>query len=76
MIRQWQGFMTARMVLGLVLVTLQATLLITGTSHSKAYIAISVVYLCGTFASKLLIKPRPLANHSTACGPHSLALTC
>lgn len=62
MIRQWQGFMTARMVLGLVLVTLQATLLITGTSHSKAYIAISVVYLCGTLASKLLIKPRPLGQ--------------
>ena len=58
--RQWQGFMTARLVLGLVLVVLQTALYATGTSHSQAQIAISAAYLTGTLASKLFIQPRPL----------------
>jgi two-component system sensor histidine kinase PilS (NtrC family) len=60
--RQWQGFMTARLVLGVVLVTLQSALYATGTSHSKAQIAISAAYLAGTLASKLIIQPRPLGQ--------------
>ena len=62
MTRQWQGFMTARLVLGVVLVSMQIALYVTGTAHSDAQIAISVVYLAGTLASKLLIKPRPLGQ--------------
>ena len=62
MLRQWHGFMTARLVLGLVLVVLQTALYITGTSHSKAQIAISAAYLAGTLASQLLIRPRPLGQ--------------
>ncbi len=62
MLRQWQGFMTARLVLGLVLVTLQTALYATGTSHNKTQIGISAAYLAGTLASKLLIKPRPLGQ--------------
>ena len=62
MTRQWRGFMTARLLLGVVLVVLQTTLYATGTSNSTAQVAISVAYLVGTLASKLLIKPRPLGQ--------------
>lgn len=62
MLRQWQGFMTARLLLGVVLLALQTALYATGTSHSKAQIAISAAYLGGTLASKLLIRPRPLGQ--------------
>ena len=62
MSRQWQGFMTARLVLGFVLVILQTALYVTGTSHSQAQIAISAAYLAGTLASKLFIQPRPLGQ--------------
>ena len=62
MLRQWHGFMTARLLLGLVLVTLQTALYFTGTSHSKTQIGISAAYLVGTLASKLLIRPRPLGQ--------------
>ena len=54
--------MTARLLLGVVLVVLQTTLYATGTSNSTAQVAISVAYLVGTLASKLLIKPRPLGQ--------------
>jgi two-component system sensor histidine kinase PilS (NtrC family) len=62
MSRQWQGFMKARLVLGFLLVTLQTALYATGTSHSRAQIAISAAYLTGTLASKLFIQPRPLGQ--------------
>jgi len=62
MSRQWQGFITARLVLGFVLVTLQIALYATGTAHSQAQIAISAAYLAGTLASKLFIRPRPLGQ--------------
>ncbi len=60
--RQWQGFMTARLVLGLVLVVLQTSLLVIGATHSNAQIAICTAYLLGTLASKLFVKPRPLGQ--------------
>lgn len=62
MTRQWQGFMTARLLLGVVLVALQIGLYVTGTANSVLQIAISVAYLLGTFASKLFVKPRPLGQ--------------
>lgn len=60
--RLWQGFMTARLTLGLVLLALQAALYATGTSHSTPMIAITVAYFGGTLATRLLIKPRPLGQ--------------
>jgi len=62
MSRQWQGFMTARLVLGFILVTLQTALFVTGATHSKGQIAISAAYLAGTLASKFYIQPRPLGQ--------------
>lgn len=60
--RLWQGFMTARLTLGLVLVVLQGALYATGTSHSKTLIALSAAYFVGTLASRVLITPRPLGK--------------
>jgi two-component system sensor histidine kinase PilS (NtrC family) len=60
--RQWQGFMTARLVLGVVLVALQTALYVTGTAHSDAQIVISAAYVVGTLGSKLLVRPRPLGQ--------------
>ena len=54
--------MTARLILGLVLVVLQTALLATGTSHSALLIAISAAYFAGTLAARLYIKPRPLGE--------------
>ena len=62
LVRQWQGFMTARLVLGVVLVVLQTALYLTGTANSNAQIAISTAYLIGTLASKFFVKPRPLGQ--------------
>jgi two-component system sensor histidine kinase PilS (NtrC family) len=60
--RLWQGFMSARLLLGLVLIVLQATLYATGTSHSKTLIAICAAYFVATLAARILAKPRPLGK--------------
>ena len=60
--RLWQTFMTARLMLGLVLVALQATLMVTGTSHSNPLLLISAAYFVGTLASRLLAKPGRLGK--------------
>jgi two-component system sensor histidine kinase PilS (NtrC family) len=58
--RLWQAFMTARLTLGLVLMALQGALYATGTSHSRALVAITAIYFLGALATRLLAKPRPL----------------
>ena len=60
--RMWQGFMTARLILGFVLLVLQGALYATGTSQSKTLIAISTAYFIGTLATRLRAKPRPLGG--------------
>ena len=60
--RMWQGFMTARLILGFVLLALQGALYATGASHSKALIAISTAYFFGTLATRFRAKPRPLGG--------------
>lgn len=60
--RMWQGFMTARLILGFVLLALQGALYATGTSHSKTLIAISSAYFLGTLATRFRAKPRPLGG--------------
>lgn len=54
--------MTARLVLGIALATLETVLQATGTSHSQSLVVISVAYLGATLISKLLIHPRPLGQ--------------
>ncbi len=60
--RMWQGFMSARLTLGLVLVLLQTVLFATGTSQNRWLVAISTAYFAGTLAARLFIKPRPLGH--------------
>jgi two-component system sensor histidine kinase PilS (NtrC family) len=60
--RLWQAFMTARLTLGVVLMVLQTALYATGTSNSKALIAISTAYFIGTLATRLFARPRPLGG--------------
>lgn len=60
--RLWQGFMTARLTLGLVLMVLQSALYLTGSSHNQIMAIISAAYFVSTLISKLWIKPRPLGK--------------
>lgn len=60
--RPWQGFMTARLVLGVALALLEAALYATGTTHNQWPTAISVAYLAATAVSKWFISPRPLGQ--------------
>ena len=55
--RIWQGFMTARFTLGLVLLAMQVTLFATGTPHSKWLVAISLAYFASTLTTGLFGKP-------------------
>ncbi|MGI9133516.1 MAG: sensor histidine kinase [Rhodoferax sp.] len=61
-IRLWQGFMTARVTLGVVLIILQTTLMVIQATHSLAALGISAAYAGGALAARLVAKPRPLAN--------------
>jgi two-component system sensor histidine kinase PilS (NtrC family) len=60
--RIWQGFMTARFTLGLVLLAMQVTMITLGTSHSRWLIAISLAYIASTLTTGLFGKPLFLGN--------------
>ncbi|RFO95330.1 PAS domain-containing sensor histidine kinase [Rhodoferax lacus] len=60
--RIWQGFMTARLTLGLVLLAMQVTMMAIGTPHSKWLIGISLAYLASTLTTGLFGKPLFLGN--------------
>lgn len=60
--RLWQGFMTARLTLGMVLMVLQGALYAIGSSRSQTLVFISAAYFGSTLISKLWIKPRPLGG--------------
>ena len=60
--RIWQGFMTARFTLGLVLVAMQITLLATGPSHTMGLLFISLAYFASTLTTGLFGKPLFLGN--------------
>ena len=55
--RIWQGFMTARFTLGLMLLVLQVTLLAIGNSHSKTLLLISLAYFASTLTTGLFGRP-------------------
>ncbi|WP_342620734.1 ATP-binding protein [Rhodoferax sp. GW822-FHT02A01] len=55
--RIWQGFMTARLTLGLVLVAMQITMRATGSTHSIWLLLISVAYFASTLTTGLFGKP-------------------
>jgi two-component system sensor histidine kinase PilS (NtrC family) len=55
--RIWQGFMTARFTLGLVLVAMQVTILTTGPTHNIWLLLISLAYFASTLTTGLFGKP-------------------
>ena len=56
--RIWQGFMTARFTLGLVLLAMQVTMLTIGSStHGKTLLLISLAYFASTLTTGLFGKP-------------------
>ena len=61
--RIWQGFMTARFTLGMVLLALQVTLFASGTSHSKWLVFISLAYFGSTLTTGLFGKPLLLGDN-------------
>ena len=61
-VRQWQGFMTARLALSVVMVALQGSLYFTGFAQSRLLVAICVAYFVATLASRLLEKPHALGT--------------
>ena len=63
--RLWQAFMTARLVLGLVLLVLQATLYATSTAHNKLLLLVCGIYFLGTIATRVRLRPRPLGSAFT-----------
>lgn len=60
--RLWQGFLTARVTLGLVLLLLQVGLLMMNASHSKMLIGISLVYFVVALLARVYARPKPLGN--------------
>ncbi|MDR7305916.1 ATP-binding protein [Rhodoferax saidenbachensis] len=60
--RLWQGFMTARLTLGVVLLVLQSVLYASGNAHSKALVGVSVAYFIGTLVARVFARPRPLGQ--------------
>ncbi len=63
--RLWQAFMTARLVLGVVLFVLQATLYASNTVHNKLLLLVCGFYLLGTIATRIRLRPRPLGSAFT-----------
>lgn len=61
-IRQWQGFMTARVTLATVMFALQSAMYLTGFSQNGLLLAVSVGYCIATIASKVIDKPHLLSN--------------
>jgi two-component system, NtrC family, sensor histidine kinase PilS len=61
-VRLWRGFMTARVTLGLVLLTLQITLMVLGQSVNTVLPFVSGGYFIAALAVRLLIQPRHLGS--------------
>jgi len=61
-VRLWRGFMTARVTLGLILLSLQATLHALGQAPDQLLIFVCGVYLLATLGTRLLGRPRRLGR--------------
>lgn len=64
--RLWQAFMTARLVLGSVLVLLQIGLFFSGSLHSMALLAVCAAYFISTLITRLQRKPESLGPNFNA----------
>mgnify|MGYP000111303858 CR=1 FL=1 len=64
--RQWRGFMTARVMIALVLLAMQASAYLLGQSVSFLLIDLCTLYLVATLAVRLLAKPNASGQHFDA----------
>ncbi len=60
--RLWRAFMTARVVIALVLLLLQSFIYFFGSPADRLSILVCIGYLCATLAVRVLSKPRPPSN--------------
>lgn len=60
--RLWQAFMTARLVLGMVLAVLQWVLHAIGAVQSQTLAAVCTAYFVGTLVTRVHLRPRPLGQ--------------
>jgi two-component system sensor histidine kinase PilS (NtrC family) len=58
-VRLWRAFMTARVTIGGVLLTLQATIYALGQPTQQVTIVLCAAYFCATLAVRLWAKPKP-----------------
>lgn len=58
-VRLWRVFMTARVAIAAVLVTLEGFLHIFGGNSSRWSVAVCITYLCATLAVRVWARPRP-----------------
>ena len=62
-VRLWRGFMTARVTLGLVLLSLQITLRLMGQPPEQLLMAVCAAYLAATLGTRLFGRPRRLGRN-------------
>ena len=62
-VRLWRGFMTARVTLGLVLLTLQFTLRMMGQAPDPLLMAVCAAYLAAALVTRLFGRPRRLGRN-------------
>lgn len=60
--RLWTGFMTARLIVGAVLLAVQAMLFVTGPSHSLTLVLLCSLYLAATGVSRYMLQPQALGS--------------
>jgi two-component system sensor histidine kinase PilS (NtrC family) len=62
-VRLWRGFMTARAMLGLMLLLFQLTLYVLGQSSRPLPVALCAAYFAAALSARLLSRPHPLGRH-------------
>lgn len=60
--RLWTGFMTARLVVGAVLLVVQTTLLATGAAQRPTLVLLCSLYLAATLVSRYMLRPQALGS--------------
>jgi two-component system, NtrC family, sensor histidine kinase PilS len=60
--RLWRAFMTARVLIAVMLLLLQGFLHFLGNTSDRISVAVCIGYLCATIAVRLFSKPRPPSN--------------
>ncbi len=60
--RLWTGFMTARLIVGAVLLAVQVMLFVTGPTHSLTLVLLCSLYLAATLVSRYMLQPQALGS--------------